>query len=100
MRRLKNHSVHAKKELVEEVLIEYMDNLLGMGYTEEWRTKVLRSTFLGYERVMQKVDRGETQRNRDGKSTRTLRRWKVLMGQSTWFKTAKRPHEDELPLKM
>ena len=86
LRRLKNFSVHADKDKVEDALITYMDNLIGMGYREEWRMKVIKSTLLGYERILTKVDRGESVRNREGSSTRTTRSWKRLMGPNTWFK--------------
>ena len=86
LRRLKNFSVHADKDKVEDALITYMDNLIGMGYREEWRMKVIKSTLLGYERILTKVDRRESVRNREGSSTRTTRSWKRLMGPNTWFK--------------
>ena len=42
------------------------------------------------------VERGETRRNREGAATRTTRRWKRIMGPSTWFKGGKkRPRDDE-----
>ena len=71
-----------------------MDNLCGMGYGYQWRVRVLRSTLAGYKRVMEKVDRGETKRKREGKTTRLTRRWKKLMGPSTWFKSDKRRNEE------
>ena len=86
MRRLKNTSMFASREQVEEVLTEYMDNLIGMGYDEDWRTKVLSSSIKGYRRILGQVREGKTQRNREGASTRTSRRWGRLMGPSTWFK--------------
>ena len=86
MRRLKNFSENVEKGQVEETLVEYMDNLCGMGYPHQWRMKVLKSTMLGYDRIMRKVDRGETARNREGKTTRLHRRWKRLMGPMMWFK--------------
>ena len=50
MIRLKMFSQHAKKEDVEDCLLEYMNNLLGMGYTLEWRLKILTGTMKGLRR--------------------------------------------------
>ena len=62
-----------------------MDNLLGMGYSETWRIKVLTSALKGYKKVLDLVNKGLTNRNRLGAKTATFRRWKKLMGPSTWF---------------
>ena len=70
LRRLKTFSIHANKFMVEETLIEYMDNLLGMGYSEEWRQKVLTNTIKGYRRILALVEKGDSTRNREGGCTR------------------------------
>ena len=97
MRHLKNTSIHESKEEIEEILIEYMDNLIGMGYEEEWRVKVLSSSLKGYRRILKLVEKGNTERNRQGASTRTSRRWKKLMGPSTWFKRKATTYGDGAP---
>ena len=90
LRRITNHSVNMPKEMVDEILLEYMDNLLGMGYEEEWRLKVLTSTVRGYSRKMEKVEKGDTLRNRDVASTATVRQWKKILGPSQLFRGAKK----------
>ena len=88
-RRLKNMSEEIPKETVEKTLAEYMDNLAGMGYPEWWREKVLSKAMKGYSKVMSLVKDGKTARNRQGKDTKTLRRWKRVLGPCSWFKQTK-----------
>ena len=51
----KTTSENAPKEVVEDIIHRYMDNLTGMGYTLQWRTKVLKSTMIGYMKILQRV---------------------------------------------
>ena len=93
MRRMKNCLENCDKGVVEEMLLDYMENLCGMRYSFQWRSKVLRSTQEGYKKVMEMVGRGETRRNREEKTTSLSSR---LIGPSTRFRTNKWKAEEEL----
>merc|ERR1711954_206549 len=84
-RRWKNTSVYCSQEDFEGVTKEYLNDLEGMGYSREWRYKVLLSAIKGYTRVLRKVDLGLVARNRPGRDTRQKRRHKKLLGPATWF---------------
>ena len=89
LRRLKCSSTALSKRTMETVISEYMGNLEGMGYTPEWRTKVLKAAIIGYTRVLGKVSRGETSRNRKGAETLMARRFKSLVGNKDWYRVLK-----------
>ena len=80
LRRLKTSGEYLPKETTEEILKKYMDNLSAMGYSHAWKKKVLRTTMIGYMRVLMKSRKGETSRNRKGKDTQVSRRFKKLLG--------------------
>ena len=63
LRRLKTTHMEANQEDCERILIELMDNLAAMGYTEEWREKVMRAAIIGYMRLLERVRKGEIPRN-------------------------------------
>ena len=84
LRRLKTTSVYLGKEETEEILSTFMEDLKVMGYTEEWRAKVLRSATVGYMRILGKVEKGESLRNRKGTCTLTNKRFKKLVGIREW----------------
>ena len=92
-RRLKNNSTEVHRQSVEDVIVDYMDNLDGMGYPQWWRAKALARTAKGYKKVMQLVEGGQTKRNRMEASTKVHRRWKKILGPSQWLKTQKEPEE-------
>ena len=94
-RRLKNSSRLISKELVETIIVSYMDELNAAGYGQSWREKVLGAALLGYERVLEKERKGLTTRNRSGAMTHMSRRAKKLCGSSAWFKD--KPEEEETP---
>ena len=97
LRRLKTTSEITSKETSEGILREYMDNLTGMGYPKQWRSKVLRSTLVGYMKLLKRVEEGETKRNRMGKETQLSRRFKKLLGNQYWYRVEDKEQEmDEL----
>ena len=63
-----------------------MGELEAMGYSLQFRTSLLRSSMTGYTRVLGKVQRGETTRNRKGSATLTTRRFRRLVGNTEWFR--------------
>ena len=71
---------------MEEILLNLLDDLEAMGYTKEWREKVLRLAMVGYMRLLDKVEKGETPRNRKGTATLQNRRYKRLIGIQEWFR--------------
>ena len=73
------------KEVNELCTVEYMDELAASEYREPWRRGVMESALTGYERVIDKVRKGEIPRNRPGISSKTSRRAKKLVGKKTWF---------------
>ena len=74
LRRLKASSLDIEQREMEEILITLMDDLNTIGYSEEWREKVLMSSMVGYMRLLDKVAKEETPRNRKGKATFQNRR--------------------------
>ena len=85
----KNMSLQVSTEEFERVTQEYTNDLAGMGYNYDWRSKVLLSAIKGYSRILNKG----TQRNQPGFSSTTARRHKRVMGPSTWFHV--KPKENE-----
>ena len=85
IRRLKNCSTLLAREMVETVLVDFMDELSAAGYGVDWRERVLASALLGYERILDKERRGTCSRNRSGATTFKSRRAKRLAGAKTWF---------------
>ena len=73
-----------------------MDDLAGMGYSLEWRTKILHNAMKGYCRVLMLRDLGVTKRNRPGYTTRNKRRYKKLIGKSNWFKQKEKDEDEEI----
>ena len=51
---------------MERIIMGYMDNLTVMGYSLEWREKVLKAAMVGYQRILFQVRQGTTRRNRMG----------------------------------
>ena len=80
LRRLRMTNTGLSRNTNEGILMDYMDNMEGMGYSTTWRTKVLRSTMIGYCRILGKIESGEMQRNRKGAATMMNRRFKSLVG--------------------
>ena len=64
-----------------------MGELEAMGYSLAWRTELLKGAMVGYTRVLGKVSRGETERNRKGAATLMSRRFKKLIGNTEWFRS-------------
>ena len=62
-RRFKNNSINSDRDKVEDTIMEYMECLIGMGYSEEWRIKLLTSSVKGYIRVLNLVAEGKTRQN-------------------------------------
>ena len=92
-RRWKNTSEWCSREDFEKVTKLYLDDLEGMGYSQEWQQKVLTSAIKGYCKILYKVQRGLCRRNRSGASSWLTRRHKRLVGQATWFKSKERENE-------
>ena len=55
LRRLKTSDTEVSQTEMEEILIQLMDDLTAIGYTQEWKEKVLRAAMLGYMRLLKKV---------------------------------------------
>ena len=86
IRRLKTTSQGVGREVTEGILIDMMDDLTAMGYSEEWKEKVLKASMAGHMRVLRKVREGSTCLHRKGKDTLVSRRFKRLVGSSEWFR--------------
>ena len=57
-RRLKTSSTSLSRTTMEKILGDLLGNLEGMGYGEQWRTKVLRGAMTGYTRILAKCPKG------------------------------------------
>ena len=66
--------------------MELMGELAAMGYSEKWRTRVLKSAMTGYMRVLKKATDWTVRRNRKGADTLQNRRFKSLVGAKEWFR--------------
>ena len=77
-RRWKNTWTGAPTSKYEQVTRDFSDNMTAMGYPQRWREDIIHKSLIGYMRFLKKVERGETQRNRDSESTRTSRRFAKL----------------------
>ena len=86
LRRLKNTSRDLPPEVIEEVIMTYMEELQEGGYTEDWRLEVLESAIKGYERIWKSEVEGTGAVNRPEGNTRLKRRWEKLCGKQNWFK--------------
>ena len=86
LRRWKTSSLEVDTEEMEKITTRYMDNLMAMGYTLEWRVKVLKSALVGYQRILFKVDHDGIRRNRKGVDTHQKRRFRKLCGQAEWYR--------------
>ena len=51
-----------------------------MGYSIDWRAKVLTSAMLGYIRILKQETEGAPNRNRKGQATLTKKRFMKLLG--------------------
>ena len=89
LRRVKNTSRDLPPEVVEEVLMTYMEELEARGYKEDWRSKVLESAMVGYEKMLRSEKTGQGYVNRPESHTKLKRRWNRLVGKHNWFKTDK-----------
>ena len=85
LRRIKRSSTALSQGDVEKILVDYMDDLCGMGYGLEWRKRVLTSAMVGYKRILYKESVGNGRRNRLGACTLLKRRVQKLCGPRTWF---------------
>ena len=79
-RRLKRTSTLIGRKEQERILEEYVDDLRGMGYQDDWIKRVLGNTMKGYMKVLGMVQQGETTRNRSGAATEMKRRFNKLCG--------------------
>ena len=66
--------------------MKFMDNLASMGYPQSWRESTLQKALIGYMKVLSKVQKGETRRNRLAKCSEMSRRYKRLCGQTNWYR--------------
>ena len=95
VRRIKNHSLNVSRELVEGFIAEYIDCRIGMGYSKEWREKVLASTIKGYVNILKLVAERKSMNNREEKESVVVRRCKMVMRPTNWYKnTRQRTLED------
>ena len=85
-RRWKNTWEGASTQKYEAITMKFMDNLASMGYPQSWRESTLKKVMIGYRRVLTKVQKGETRRNRLAKYSEINRRYKRLCGQTNWFR--------------
>ena len=93
IRRIKNTSRDLPPIVVEEIIKEYMDELIEGGYSEQWRLEALRSAVGGFERMLEREVKGEGKVNRPGSATALNRRWKKLCSKTTWFQPTGRGKE-------
>ena len=86
LRRWKNTSNLEPRKMSEEITMEYMHDLTGMGYSIRWRENVLRAALEGHNKFC------HGRRHREGCSTFMARRRKRLTEKQTWFQLK---HQEE-----
>ena len=86
IRRFKNTSRDLPDSNIEDILKEYMRELRHGGYSHNWRSEVLRSASLGYQKFWELEQKGEGFVNEPCHTTIQKRRADKLEGQNHWFK--------------
>ena len=86
LRRWKCTSEELSSKSLEDITVKYMDNLTGMGYSLEWRKRLLSSTLKGYMRILSQCAEGHSTRNRLGVATYQKRRFRKSVGKQHWFR--------------
>ena len=86
IKRLKNTSHELEPSIIEQVLLDYMQELREGGYPIEVRTEMLQSCIKGYCKMWNLEVQGQGFVSGPGKATATKRRAKKL-GQHNWFKS-------------
>ena len=96
LRRLKTTSTGISQEESEEIILDMMDDLTAMGYSQQWKEKVLKAAMSGHMRILQKVKVGEASLHRKGKETLKARRFKKLVGATEWFRVEEQDDAREI----
>ena len=89
LRRLKNTHTRLGREKVEEILVQYMDDLQGMGYPHQWRKNVLEAAVRGYLKIP------DDKIHRHGASTALARRKRKSTPRIGAVERAKREKEHQ-----
>ena len=95
LRRWRNCSTWTSPNKMKEITKDYADDLLGMGYQEEWIRRVIDNALKGYERLLFWVEKGETRRHKRSRDTETSRRHKKLFGKTNWYQDRKNREGDQ-----
>ena len=97
LRRWRNCSTCTSPQKMTEITRDYADDLLRMGYQEEWARRVIDNALKGYERLLFWVEKGETRRHKRAGDTETSRRHTKLFGKTNWYQDRKRKEENQRP---
>ena len=95
LRRWRNCSTWTDPQTMKEITSEYADDILGMGYQEERIRRVIDNVLKGYERLLFRVEKRETRRNKGSRETETSRRHRKLFGNTNWYQDKKNREEDQ-----
>ena len=77
-----------------KVIDDFHDKLLRSGYSWSQCREIIVAGLQGYEKILAKVERGETQLHRDASDGAIARHRKKLLGPATWFKQKPRRVEE------
>ena len=83
---MKTTSVLLSQDTTDDIIKQLMEEMTGMGYPDAMKEQILKAAFIGYTRILGKVQRGECKRNRKRVDSLTTRRYKSLCGIKDWFR--------------
>ena len=95
MRRFKNTSRELPEEQMEEVIKEYSNDLKRGGFSKNWIKEALKSSMVGYGRMVRDEIKGIGKINRPEHMGRVARRHKQLLGKGSWFQKAGNSNKEE-----
>ena len=87
--RWKNNATTSAKRVFEDDAQKYTDSLASSRYNGNLPKTVIETALIGYRKVLQLVDEGNTDKNRHWATTKVATKTKNLAGITTWFKTTK-----------
>ena len=91
IRRFKNTSRDLPSHVIEEIISDYMSDLLRGGFNKTWIANSVYAGVVGYSRMVEAELNGTGYINRPEHSTRTTRRFKRLCIGNTWYKGPQPP---------
>ena len=97
IRRMKNTSRDLNSQVIEDIISEYISDLLRGGFPKNWVFNSVMARVTGYSRMVKNELDGKGPVNRPEAHTRKIRRFKRLCLKSSWFKGPKNLGQNQPP---